>query len=172
MSVGGGKAQRPPVVSDSIPGINRRIAEAILAEIGTNMSRFPTARHLASWAGMGPGNHESAGKRLSGRTRKGNPCLRQYLVEAAQGAAHTKNTYLATLYKRLSFRKGAKKAMVAVGHTILTVVYHLLSRHTSYQDLGANYFDERDRQATQNRYVKGLQRLGFEVTLQSTAQVA
>ena len=93
-------------------------------------------------------------------------------MEAAQGAAHTKSTYLATVYKRFSARCGAKKAMIAVGHTILTIVYHLLSRHTSYQDLGVNYFDERDRQATQNRYVKGLQRLGFEVTLQPTAQVA
>lgn len=157
---------------DSIPGINRRIAEAILAEIGTDMSRFPTARHLASWAGMSPGNHESAGKRLSGRTRKGNPSLRQHLVEAAHGAAHTKKTYLSALYKRLSARRGAKKATISVGHTILTIVYHVLSRHTFYQDLGANYFDERDRQASQNRYVKGLQRLGFEVTLQPTAQVA
>ena len=159
-------------VLDSIPGINRRIAEAILAEIGTDMSRFPTARHLASWAGMSPGNHQSAGKRLSGRTRKGNPALRQHLVEAAQGAAHTKQTYLSTLYKRFAARRGAKRAMIAVGHTILTIVYHVLSRHTSYQELGANYLDERDRQAAQNRYLKGLQRLGFEVTLQPAPQVA
>jgi len=157
---------------DSIPGVPRRMAEAILAEIGPALSRFPTARHLASWVGRCPGNHESAGKRMSGRTRKGHPSLRQHLVEAAQGATHTKNTYLATLYKRLSFRRGAKKAMVAVGHPILTIVSPLLSRHPSYQDLGANSFDERDRQATQNRSVKGLQRLGFEVTLQSPAQVA
>jgi transposase len=159
-------------VLDSIPGINLRAAQGILAEIGTDMSRFPSARHLASWAGMCPGNHESAGKRLSGKTRKGSPWLRQLLVEAAQAAAHSKNTYLAALYRRLAARRGAKVAMIAVGHAILVMIYHMLSRHVFYTELGNNYFDERDRQATQRRLVHRLEKLGFQVSLQPAVQVA
>lgn len=102
------------ILLDSIPGLNQRAAEGILAEIGTDMSRFPTAGHLASWAGMCPGSNESAGKRLTGRTRKGSPWLRQLLVEAAHAAAHTKNTYLCALYHRIKARQGAKQAMMAV----------------------------------------------------------
>ena len=159
-------------VLDSIPGINPRAAQGILAEIGTDMTRFPSARHLASWAGMCPGNHESAGKRLSGKTRKGSPWLRQLLVESAQAAAHSKNTYLSALYRRIAARRGAKVAMIAVGHAILVMIYHMLSEHVVYADLGGNYFDERDRQATQRRLVHRLEQLGFQVSLQPAAQVA
>jgi transposase len=98
------------------------------------MSRFPTAGHLASWSGMCPGNHESAGKRLSGKTRKGSPYLRQFLVEAANAAARTKNTYLSAHYHRIAARRGRKRALIAVGHTILVIIYHLLSQQKSYEE--------------------------------------
>jgi transposase len=159
-------------VLDSIPGINRRAAQGILAEIGTDMSRFPSAQHLASWAGMCPGNHESGGKRLSGKTRKGSPWLRKFLVEAAHAAAHTKNTYLSALYRRIASRRGAKIAMIAVGHAILVIIYHMLSEHSSYTDLGGNYFDEHDRQAIEKRLVRRLEKLGYHVELQAAAQIA
>jgi transposase len=151
---------------DTIPGISRRAAEIILAEIGPDMGRFPSAKHLASWAGMCPGNHESAGKRNSGKPRKGSRWLRQVLIEAAHGAAHTRYTYLAALYRRLQARRGTKKALVAVGHAILVIIYHILSRKEAYQDLGANYFDERDRQTVQRRLVRRLEQLGYQVTVQ------
>lgn len=150
---------------DTIPGISRRIAEILVAEIGTDMSRFSTAGHLASWAGMCPGNHESAGKRLSGRTRKGSPALRTALVEAAHAAAHTKDTYLAAQFRRLAAKRGAKKAAVAVGHSILLLVYYLLKRATTYADLGGSYFDERERESVQRRLVRRLGSLGYRVTL-------
>jgi transposase len=150
---------------DGIPGVGRRTAEILIAEIGTDMSRFPTAGHLASWAGLCPGQNESAGKRRSGRTRKGNPWLRTALVEAAQAAAHTKNTYLAAQYHRLAGRRGRKRAILAVGHTILVTAYHLLDRADTYRDLGPLYFEERDRRAVERRLVKRLERLGYQVTL-------
>ncbi len=156
----------------TIPGISRRAAEGILAEIGLDMSRFASASHLASWAGMCPGNHESAGKRLSGRTRKGSPWLRKLLVEAAHAAAHTKNTYLSAQYHRLAARRGKKKAMVALGHTILVIIYHVLHQQKPYDELGGNYFDERERQATEKRLVRRLEKLGYQVALQPVAQVA
>ena len=157
---------------DGIPGINPRAAQGILAEIGTDMRRFPSAKHLASWAGMCSGNQESAGKRLSGKTRKGSPWLRQQLAEAAHAASRTKNTYLSALYRRLASRRGAKIALIAVGHAILVIIYHMLSEHTSYQDLGGNYFDEHDRQATEKRLVRRLEKLGYQVELQVAGQVA
>ncbi len=157
---------------DTIPGVNRRIAQIIVAEIGTDLGRFPSAKHLASWAGIGPGNHERAGKRRSGRTRKGSRWLRQALTEAAHGAAHTKQTYLAALYQRIAARRGRKKAIIAVAHAILVIVYHLLTRREPYRDLGVNYFDERERQEVERRLVRRLQRLGYEVTLQPVAQAA
>jgi transposase len=149
----------------TIPGIGRRAAEGILAEIGLNMGRFPSAGHLASWAGMCPGNHESAGKRLSGRTRKGNPWLRLMLVEAAHAAAHTKHTYLSAQYHRLAARRGKKKAIVAVGHSILVIIYHVLQEQQSYVELGGNYFDERERHAIEQRLVRRLEKLGYQVAL-------
>jgi transposase len=128
---------------DTIPGIGRRSAEDLVAAVGLDMSRFPTAGHLASWAKMCPSNNESAGKHGYERTGKGNPYLRTLLVEAAWAAARTRKTYLAAQYHRLAARRGAKRAAVAVGHTILVIAYHILKTGTAYQDLGANYFDER-----------------------------
>ncbi len=156
----------------SIPGISQRAAEGILAEIGIEMNRFPSAKHLASWAGMSPGNRESAGKRLSGKTNKGSPWLRKLLVEAAHAAAHTKNTYLAAQYRRIAARRGAKKAMIAVGHTILVMIFHILNTQKGYEDLGGNSFDEHDRQATEQRLVRRLQKLGYEVELKVAAPAA
>ncbi len=157
---------------DSIPGISRQTAEVLLAEIGWDMSRFATAKNLASWAGMCPGNNESAGKRKNGKTRKGSRWLRHALIEAAHGAARTKNKYLKAHYHRVAAHRGKKKALVAVGHSILTISYHLLTRRQQYSDLGANYFDERDRTAVQIRCVKRLQKLGFTVDLQPTVRAA
>jgi transposase len=125
----------------TIPGIKRRLAEGLLAEMGPDVSRFPDARHLASWAGLCPGNKESAGKRLSGRTRKGSPWLRSALVEAAHAAIHAKDCYLAAQDQRLVLRRGGKKATSAVAHTLLVVIYHLLSRNQDYRELGGNYCD-------------------------------
>ena len=153
----------------TIPGIGRRVAEIVVAEIGTDMSRFPTAGHLASWAGMCPGQNESAGKRKSGRTRKGSPWLRSALIEAAHGAARSKDTYLAAQVRRLKPRLGWKKTMVAVGHSILVRAYYLLQRGTSYEELGGDYFVERDREHLQQRHVRALERLGYRVTLQPDA---
>jgi transposase len=150
---------------DTIPGIDRRGAENILAEIGTDLRRFPSADHLASWAGMVPGNHESAGKRRSGAARKGDPWLRVALVQAAHAAGRTKSTYLGAQYRRLAARRGKKKAAVAVGHSILVIVYHLLTRQIDYQDLGPHYFDERDREGVKRRLVRRLEDLGYAVTV-------
>jgi transposase len=150
---------------DTIPGVGRRTAEILVAEVGIDMTRFPSAAHLASWAAMCPGNHASAGRRLSGKTRKGNRWLRAALVEAAQAAARTKGTYLAAQYRRLAARRGKQKAAVAVGHTILRVAYHLLDRDQDYQDLGGTYFDERDRQRVERRLVHRLEGFGYRVTL-------
>ena len=129
------------------------------------MGRFPTAAHLASWAGLCPGNTESAGKRLSGRTRKGNPWLRTGLVEAAQAAARTKGTSLAAQYRRLAARRGTRKAAVAVAHRILVIAYHLLRDGTVFTDLGADFYDQRHRDRVDRRLVRRLEALGHRVTL-------
>jgi transposase len=154
---------------DTIPGVGRAVAEALVAEIGADPSRFPSARHLASWAGLCPGNHESGGKRHGGATRKGSPWLRACLVQAAHAAARTKGTYLAAQYRRLAARRGRAKAAIAVAHSILIIVYHLLTDGTVYHDLGGNYFDERERQAVERRLVHRLQGLGYRVSLEPVA---
>jgi transposase len=156
----------------TIPGVGRRTAEILVAEIGVELTRFPSAAHLASWAGLCPGHDESAGKRRSGRTRKGSPWLRTALVEAAQAAARTKDTYLAAQYRRLTARRGAKRAAVAVAHTLLVMVYALLTQQVAYHELGGHYFDERDRQAVQRRLVHRLEALGYAVSLQPTSTTA
>jgi transposase len=155
---------------DTIPGVSRRGAEEIIAAIGVDMSRFPSAAHLASWAKLCPGSNESAGKRKSGATGKGNPYLRQTLTEAGWAAGRTKTTYLAAQFHRLKARRGAKRAVVAVAHSILVIAYHILKEEgTVYTDLGANYFDERSKEATTRRTVKRLERLGYKVTLEPAA---
>ncbi|GMA62137.1 IS110 family transposase [Alicyclobacillus fastidiosus] len=153
----------------TIPGIGERTAELILAEIGTDMSRFPSAQHLASWAGMCPGNNESAGKRRSGKTRKGDPWLREALIEAARGAARTKNTYLSAKYHRIAARRGSKRAAVAVGHYMLIIIYHMLVNQTEYEDLGPTYHEERNRERVIRRHLYSLEKLGLTVIVQPTS---
>jgi transposase len=151
---------------DTIPGVARETAENIVAEIGTDMSRFPTASHLASWAGVAPGNNESAGKKRSGRTRQGNKPLGVALNQAAHAAAHTKDTYLSAQYHRLAGRRGKKRALVAVAHTILVISYLMIQRHVPYCDLGSDYFDRRRPETTAKRLVTRLEHLGYQVSLQ------
>ena len=150
-----------------IPGVSHRTAQVILAEIGTDMSRFPSAGHLASWAkGMCPGNNESAGKHRSGATRHGSKWLRIALVEAAHAAARSKNTYLGSHYHRIRGRRGPAKAAVATGHTILVIIWHMLSTGEVYTDLGADYFDRRrTSDAHKRRLVAQLEAMGHDVTL-------
>ena len=153
-----------------IPGVSYRSAQVILAEIGTDMSRFPTAGHLASWAGMCPGNNESAGKHRTGRTRYGSRWLRIALIEAAQAAGRSKNTYLAAHYARIRGRRGPGRAAMAVGHSILVIAWHLLSTGEPYDDLGGDYFDKRRTSpAHQRRLVAQLEALGHKVTLEPAA---
>ncbi len=154
---------------DTIPGVGPRVAQAMLAEIGNDVSRFPTGSHLASWARVCPSNDESAGKRRSSHIGPGNPWLRATLVEAAWAATHAKHTYLAAQYRRLAARRGAKRALVAVAHTILIIAYRIIRDGTTYEDLGSNYFDERDRRATLRRSVQRLERLGYKVTVEEAA---
>jgi transposase len=157
---------------DTIPGVGEQVAETIIAEIGVDMSRFPSAGHLASWGGMCPGNNESAGKRRSGKTRKGSPYLRAMLVQAAWAASHTKGTYLSAQFRRLVRRMGKKKALMAVGHSILVMVYHMLSRRVSYAELGGEYFDRRDAESQRKRLVRRLESLGLRVTVEELGQTA
>jgi transposase len=159
------------ILLDTIPGVGRETAQVIVSEIGTDMSRFPTANHLASWAGVAPGNNESAGKRRSGKTRKGNKVLCAALNQAAHAAAGTKDTYLSAQYRRLAARRGKKKAIVALEHTILVMAYHLIQRNEPYHELGGNYFDNRRPEATAKRLVKRLEQLGFSVALQQLAPI-
>jgi transposase len=151
----------------TIPGVSQRTAEVILAEVGTDMGQFPSAGHLASWAGICPGNNESAGKHRAGTTRKGSRWLRVALIEAANAAARGKGTYLASQYARLKGRRGHKKAIVAVAHSILVIAWHLLSTGQPYSDLGADWFLQRhSSEAYRNRLVRQLERMGHKVTLE------
>lgn len=150
---------------DAIPGVNRTTIENVIAEIGVDMTVFADAHHLCSWTGICPGNEESAGKRLRSRTRKGNRWLRRALAEAAWAASHAKGAYLAAQYRRLAARRGKKRALIAVGHSLLVIIYHLLKNHVEYRDLGADYFDRLEPQRLQRYLVRRLQHLGFDVTL-------
>jgi transposase len=160
------------VLLDTIPGVARQTAEIIVSEIGTDMQRFPTADHLASWAGVAPGNDESAGKRRSGKTRKGNKPLGAALNQAAHAASRTKGTYLSAQYHRLAGRRGKKKAIVAVAHSILVIAYHLIQRQEPYRELGGNYFDQRRPEATAKRLLKRLEQLGYAVQIQPQPSLA
>jgi transposase len=157
---------------DTIPGVGETVAQIIVAEIGVDMEQFPTANHLASWAGMGPGNNESAGKRKSGKTTKGSRYLRAALVQAAWAASHQKGTYLAAQYKRLVRRMGKKKALIAVGHSILIMVYYVLQNRTSYQELGGDYFDRRNVDRQRKRLIRQLESLGVKVTVEEIKEAA
>lgn len=154
---------------DAIAGVDRRTIEEVLAEIGTDMRRFPTSHRLASWAGVCPGNNESAGKRLSGKTRKGSIWLRGALVQAAWAAVRTKQSYFHAQFYRLKARRGAKRAIVAVAHALLIVIYQLLRHGTTYADLGHDHFDRLDRKRTASRLVKRLCDLGYRVQLTEAA---
>lgn len=153
----------------TIPGVGPRTAEVLVSEIGPDVERFPDADHLASWAGMCPGNDLSAGKRRGGKTRKGSPWLRSALVEAGRAAARGKETALAALYQRVSGRRGGKRAAVAVGHRILVIAYHLLRNGTVYEERAAPTRADRNRQIEQRRLVERLNDLGYTVTLQRAA---
>lgn len=150
----------------TIPGVDRTTAEIMIAEIGVDMSRFPSADHLASWAGMCPGNNESAGKHKSGKTRGGSKWLCTALVQAALAASRAKKTYLAAQYQRLFRQRGHKRAVVAVGHSILVIAYHLIKEKKTYEDLGSDYFVKRDRQSVIRRCLRQLEHLGHKVTLE------
>jgi transposase len=156
----------------TVPGIDERAAENIVAEIGVDMNVFPTPAHLSSWAGMCSGQRESAGKRQSGRTRKGNQWLRTTLVQVAWAASHTKHTYLSSQYRRLAGRRGKKRALLAVGHTILVIIYHLLRDGATYTDLGGDYFDRLDTDRLTRTLVRRLERLGHEVVLKPKESAA
>lgn len=157
---------------DEIPGLNRRSVENVIAEIGSDMNRFPGDDHLCSWAGMSPGNEESAGKRKRQRTTHGNRWLRRALSEAAWAASHTKDSYLSARYRRLSGRRGKKRALIAVGHTLLKIIYHVLKHGIAYRDLGVNYFDQLSRGRLERYLVKRLEGLGYRVSLTSDQSAA
>ncbi len=150
---------------ESHPGIGKRTAETVLSEIGATVAPFRTPEALAKWVGLAPGNHESAGKRLSGRTIPGNRSLRAALVEAGQAAGRTKATYVGAQYRRMARTKGAKRAAVIVAHTLVVDLWYMLHRQQPYVDLGVEYFDQRDRERVQRQAVKRLEALGYQVTL-------
>jgi transposase len=150
---------------DTIPGVGPTAAATIVAEIGVDMGRFPTAKHLASWAGVCPGNKQSGGKRLSGKATKGNRWLRAMLGEVAWVISRTKDNYLSAQYHRLARRRGKPKAAMAVAHGVLVIAYHLLRAKQPYRDLGADYFDSRQREQIERHHVNRLKQLGYEVTL-------
>ncbi len=156
----------------SIPGVGERVAEVIVSEIGVEMKCFPTDGHLASWAGVCPGNHQSAGRRTSGKTTKGNVYVRTALVQAAWAATHTKDTYLAAQYRRLVKHKGKQRALVAVGHSILVIIYHVLKNKVTYQELGGDYFDRQNVDRQRHLFIRKLEALGLKVTVEEVPLAA
>ena len=154
---------------ETIPGVARLTAITLAAEVGINMARFPTAGHLANWAGMCPGNNQSGGKRKNERTGKGNVWLRRALCQAAWGAARTKNCHLSSFFNRLAARRGRKRAVIAVGHSILVSVWHMLKNECDYNDLGSDFLDKLHAEQTTKRLVRRLERLGHKVVLHDAA---
>jgi transposase len=157
---------------DAIGGVNRITIENVVAEIGADMSVFPDEHHLSSWAGICPGNEESAGKRLRNRTTRKNRWLRRAIIEAAWAAGRTKNSYLGAQYRRLAPRRGKKRALLAVGHSLLVIFYHMLRYDVDYKDLGVDYFDKREPERLRHYLVKRLERLGYQVTLNPQTKAA
>ncbi len=158
---------------DTIPGIDRKAAEDIVAEVGADLQPFPSGAHLASWVGLRPGNHQSAGKRQSGRTTPGNRWLRSILVQCAWASSRSKGTYLKALYRRLAARRGAKRALVAVAHRLVLIIYGVLKRGQSYQELGENYLDQPvGKERLKQRLLRRLEKLGVRVTVQESTPVA
>ena len=162
-------AQMPPfraavILLDTLPGVDHQLAIAIVAEIGVDMSRFPSDRHITAWAGVAPGNNETGGKQRSGKTRKGNKYLRRALTLAAWGAVRSKRNYLRSQYYRLAARRGKPRAAMAVGRSILQAAYHMLLRGEPYQELGADYLDQLDRERTAKRLLKRLDNLGYDIS--------
>lgn len=155
-------------LGDSIPGVGERSAQVIIAEIGINMNQFPSASHLASWTGLCPGNNESAGKRKSGKTRKGNDILRATLIECAKVAGHLKNTYFSTQYNRISARRGKNRATVAIAHAILKTAYYMLKNNTPYKELGPDFFELRRKAEIVKKSIKRLETLGLTVTIEQS----
>jgi len=156
----------------TIPGVDRVTACNLVAEIGVDLKQFPTAAHLASWAALCPGNHESAGKRKSGKTRDGNKWLRRSLCQAAWAVTRKKNCYLSAQFKRLAARRGVKRAVMAVAHTMLIIGYHMLKTGRSYHELGGNYLEQINKDQLQRYFVKRLQRLGLKVTVEPVLEAA
>jgi transposase len=154
---------------DAIPGVDRRVAQVLMAEVGADMKPFPNDQHLSSWAGMCPGNEESAGKRTRRRITPGNRWLKKTLAQAAWAASHTKNTYLASQYRRVAGHRGKKRALIAVGHSMLVIFYHMMRSMASYADLGGDFFDRLEPERLTRYYIKRLERLGHKVTLESVA---
>ena len=156
----------------TIPGVKQRTAEVLIAEIGVDMNAFPTPKHLASWAGVCPGNDESAGKRRSGKTRKGSKWLRANLIEAATAASRTKDTYLQAQYQRLRARRGHARAITALAHSMLVATWHILTTGEVYRDPGGDYFARRDPERQTRRLVAHLEKLGHTVTLEPATSTA
>jgi transposase len=156
----------------TIPGIQEVACSNLVAEIGVNMDQFPSARHLVSWAGLCPGNHQSAGKRISSRTRKANPWLKALMTQVAWAASHTKDTYLSQQYRRLVKKCGKRRALLAVANTILTIIWHLAKHGTKYRELGPDYFDRLKGNQAQRYHVRKLENMGFNVTLDRTTPAA
>jgi transposase len=150
---------------DAVPGIDVTTIQNVIVEIGVDMNQFPTAAHLASWTGVCPGNEESAGKRKRSRTTKGNRWLRRALTQAAWAATHTKDSYLGAQYHRLAGRRGKKRALVAVAHTLLVIIYHIIKYRVDYQDLGPDYVLRLEPERLKRYLVKRLEQLGYEVQL-------
>jgi transposase len=157
---------------DTAPGVDRRVAETVLAELGADMGRFPEPEHAAAWSGLAPGNHESGGKRYSGCTRKGNQALCSALIQAAWSAVRTQDTYLRARYERLVVRRGKKRAIVAVAHSLLISIWHMLAHHTPYRDLGGDYYDNRHKESKINYHLRQLANLGYTTRIEPLPQAA